>query len=133
MTDRSLIARIDHFVLTVASIDATCAFYGRVLGMETVTFAGGRKALAFGHQKINLHEVGREFEPKAQRPTSGSGDFCLISDTPLDAIIAHLKAQDVAIELGPVDRTGAMGPLRSVYFRDPDGNLVEVSNQTAAS
>ncbi len=132
MTDRSLIARIDHFVLTVASIDATCAFYGRVLGMETVTFAGGRKALAFGHQKINLHEVGREFEPKAQRPTSGSGDFCLISDTPLDAIIAHLKAQDVAIELGPVDRTGAMGPLRSVYFRDPDGNLVEVSNQTAA-
>lgn len=133
MTDRSLIARIDHFVLTVASIDATCAFYGRVLGMETVTFAGGRKALAFGHQKINLHEVGREFEPKAQRPTSGSGDFCLISDTPLDAIIAHLHAQDVAIELGPVDRTGAMGPLRSIYFRDPDGNLVEVSNQTAAS
>ncbi len=132
MTDRSLIARIDHFVLTVASIDATCAFYGRVLGMETVTFAGGRKALAFGHQKINLHEVGREFEPKAQRPTSGSGDFCLISDTPLDAIIAHLKAQNVAIELGPVDRTGAMGPLRSVYFRDPDGNLVEVSNQTTA-
>ncbi len=133
MTDRSLIARIDHFVLTVASIDATCAFYGRVLGMGTVTFAGGRKALAFGHQKINLHEVGREFEPKAQRPTSGSGDFCLISDTPLDAIITHLKAQDVAIELGPVDRTGAVGPLRSVYFRDPDGNLVEVSNQTAAS
>jgi len=133
MTDRSLIARIDHFVLTVASIDATCAFYGRVLGMETVTFAGGRKALAFGHQKINLHEVGREFEPKAQRPTSGSGDFCLISDTPLDAIIAHLHAQGVAIELGPVDRTGAMGPLRSVYFRDPDGNLVEVSNQTAVS
>lgn len=132
MTDRSLIARIDHFVLTVASIDATSAFYGRVLGMETVTFAGGRKALAFGHQKINLHEVGREFEPKAQRPTSGSGDFCLISDTPLDAIIAHLQAQDVAIELGPVDRTGATGPLRSVYFRDPDGNLVEVSNQTAA-
>lgn len=133
MTDRSLIARIDHFVLTVASIDATCAFYSRVLGMETVTFAGGRKALAFGQQKINLHEVGREFEPKAQRPTNGSGDFCLISDTPLDAIIAHLKAQDVAIELGPVDRTGAMGPLRSVYFRDPDGNLVEVSNQTAAA
>lgn len=132
MTDRSLIARIDHFVLTVASIDATCAFYGRVLGMETVTFAGGRKALAFGRQKINLHEVGREFEPKAQCPTSGSGDFCLISDTPLDAIIAHLKAQNVAIELGPVDRTGTMGPLRSVYFRDPDGNLVEVSNQTAA-
>lgn len=133
MTDHSLIARIDHFVLTVASIDATCAFYGRVLGMETVTFAGGRKALAFGQQKINLHEVGREFEPKAHRPTSGSGDFCLISNTPLDTIIAHLRAQDVAIELGPVDRTGAMGPLRSVYFRDPDGNLVEVSNQIAIS
>ncbi|MFD1626159.1 VOC family protein [Azospirillum griseum] len=133
MTTPSLIARIDHFVLTVASIEATCAFYGRALGMETVTFAGGRKALAFGQQKINLHEVGREFEPKAQRPTAGSGDFCLISETPLDTIIAHLRAQRIEIEIGPVDRTGAQGPLRSVYIRDPDGNLVEISNQITAA
>ncbi len=123
-----MISRIDHFVLTVASIEATCAFYSRVLGMIVVTFAGGRKALAFGDQKINLHEVGHEFEPKARRPTSGSGDFCLITESPLDTVVAHLTAQGVAIEEGPVDRTGAVGPIRSVYFRDPDGNLVEVSN-----
>lgn len=123
-----MISRIDHFVLTVASIEATCAFYSRVLGMEVVTFAGGRKALSFGGQKINLHEVGREFEPKARRATAGSGDFCLITETPLDAVIAHLTTEKVSIEEGPVDRTGATGPIRSVYFRDPDGNLVEVSN-----
>lgn len=123
-----MISRIDHFVLTVASIEATCAFYSRVLGMEVVTFAGGRKALSFGGQKINLHEVGREFEPKARHATAGSGDFCLITETPLDAVIAHLTTERVSIEEGPVDRTGATGPIRSVYFRDPDGNLVEVSN-----
>lgn len=122
------IARIDHFVLTVASIEATCAFYRGVLGMEVVTFAGGRRALSFGAQKINLHEVGREFEPKAARPTAGSGDFCLIADTPLEEVIAHLQARGIAIEEGPVSRTGATGPIRSVYFRDPDDNLVEVAN-----
>ena len=122
------IARIDHFVLTVASIEATCAFYRDVLGMEVVTFAGGRRALSFGAQKINLHEVGREFEPKAARPTAGSGDFCLIADTPLEEVIAHLQAKGIAIEEGPVSRTGATGPIRSVYFRDPDDNLVEVAN-----
>ncbi|PWC36513.1 VOC family protein [Azospirillum sp. TSO35-2] len=122
------IARLDHVVLTVASIEATCAFYHDVLGMEVVTFAGGRRALAFGAQKFNLHEVGREFEPKAKRPTAGSADFCLITETPLDAVIAHLQAHGVAIEEGPVPRTGATGPMRSVYFRDPDDNLVEVSN-----
>ncbi|SMF34442.1 Catechol 2,3-dioxygenase [Azospirillum oryzae] len=122
------IARIDHFVLTVASIEATCAFYRDVLGMEIVTFAGGRRALSFGAQKINLHEVGREFEPKAARPTAGSGDFCLIADTPLEEVIAHLQAKGIAIEEGPVSRTGATGPIRSVYFRDPDDNLVEVAN-----
>jgi catechol 2,3-dioxygenase-like lactoylglutathione lyase family enzyme len=122
------IARIDHFVLTVASIEATCAFYRNVLGMEVVTFAGGRRALSFGAQKINLHEVGREYEPKAARPTAGSGDFCLIADTPLDEVIAELKARDITIEEGPVSRTGATGPIRSVYFRDPDDNLVEIAN-----
>ncbi len=121
------IDRIDHVVLTVASIEATCAFYRDVLGMEVVTFAGGRRALAFGAQKINLHEVGREFEPKATRPAAGSGDFCLIAETPLEEVIAHLQDRGVAIEEGPVPRTGATGPIRSVYFRDPDGNLVEVA------
>ncbi|PWC91393.1 virulence protein [Azospirillum sp. TSH100] len=122
------IDRIDHFVLTVASIEATCAFYRDVLGMEVVTFAGGRRALSFGAQKINLHEVGREFEPKAVSPTAGSGDFCLITDTPLDQVIAELQARGITIEEGPVGRTGATGPIRSVYIRDPDDNLVEIAN-----
>lgn len=121
------ILRLDHMVLTVADVSVTCDFYARVLGMEVVTFGQGRKALAFGAQKINLHQAGREFEPKAARPTPGSADLCLIAGIALDAVIAHLAAQDVAIEEGPVARTGATGPIRSVYFRDPDGNLVEVS------
>ncbi|WP_376960672.1 VOC family protein [Azospirillum sp. A26] len=127
------IGRIDHFVLTVASIEATCAFYRDVLGMEVVTFAGGRRALSFGAQKINLHEVGREFEPKAARPTAGSGDFCLIADTPLEQVIAELHARGIAIEEGPVSRTGATGPIRSVYIRDPDDNLVEIATYTSDS
>ena len=122
------IDRIDHFVLTVRDPEATCEFYARVLGMHPVTFAGGRKALAFGSQKINLHQAGREFEPKAARPTPGSGDFCLVTSVPLAEVIAHLEACGVAIIEGPVAKTGATGPLRSVYFRDPDLNLVEVSN-----
>ena len=121
------IARIDHVVLTVADVEATCAFYARALGMEVVAFAGGRKALRFGSHKINLHPAGREYEPKARRPTPGSADLCLIAETPLDEAVAHLAAQGVAIELGPVERDGALGAIRSVYFRDPDGNLVEVS------
>ena len=121
------IDRVDHFVLTVASVDKTIAFYARVLGMSAVTFDEGRKALAFGRNKINLHEVGKEFEPKAKRPIAGSGDFCLIADRPLDEVIAHLRREGVEIELGPVPRTGATGPITSVYFRDPDGNLVEIS------
>lgn len=121
------LSRLDHFVLTVASIQASCAFYSDVLGMEVVTFAGGRKALAFGAQKINLHQQGQEFEPKAQSPRPGSGDFCLITETPLAEVVAHLEACGVAIEEGIVARTGATGPIDSVYFRDPDGNLVEIS------
>jgi catechol 2,3-dioxygenase-like lactoylglutathione lyase family enzyme len=119
--------RLDHLVLTVADVDATVAFYERVLGMRGVTFGEGRKALEFGRQKINLHPAGREFEPKAARPTPGSGDLCFISAVALDEVIAHLQACGVAIEEGPVQRTGAVGPIDSVYFRDPDGNLLEVS------
>jgi len=122
------IDRIDHFVLTVKDVEATCDFYARVLGMEPVTFAGGRRGLAFGRQKINLHRAGHEYEPKARTALPGTGDFCLITRVPLDAVIAHLAACGVAIEQGPVPKTGATGPIRSVYFRDPDGNLVEVSN-----
>ena len=115
-------------VLTVADIDATCEFYSRVLGMEKVVFAGGRVALGFGKQKINLHPAGNEYDPRAKHPVPGSGDFCLITKTPLDDVIVHLGACSVVIIEGPVDKTGATGTLKSVYFRDPDENLVEVSN-----
>lgn len=125
------ILRLDHLVLTVADIAATCDFYVRVLGMTEITFGTGRKALTFGAQKINLHQAGREFEPKAARPLPGSADLCLIAGVPLDAVIAHLTAQGVTIEEGPVARTGATGPIISVYFRDPDGNLIEVSEYPA--
>jgi catechol 2,3-dioxygenase-like lactoylglutathione lyase family enzyme len=119
---------IDHIVLTVADVEATCAFYARVLGMEPVTFAGGRRALAFGAQKINLHPAGREYEPNAHRPTPGSGDLCFVTSVPLAQVVAHLQDCGVPILEGPVARTGARGPIRSVYFRDPDLNLIEVSN-----
>ena len=122
------IQRLDHLVLTVADIDATCAFYGRVLGMARVNFAGGRTALSFGNQKINLHPAGNEYDPKAETPMPGSGDLCFITETPLDAVIAHLDACGVTIIEGPAMKTGAVGQIRSVYFRDPDGNLIEVSN-----
>jgi catechol 2,3-dioxygenase-like lactoylglutathione lyase family enzyme len=121
------IDRLDHLVLTVADIDATADFYTRVLGMEAVTFGAGRTALAFGRSKINLHRAGHEFEPKAHRPTPGSADLCLIADGPLEQVIEDLAAHGVPVEEGPVGRTGATGPIRSVYFRDPDLNLIEVS------
>ena len=120
--------RLDHFVLTVADIDATCAFYTRVLGMEVQTFGPlKRKALHFGRQKINLHQRGKEFEPKAAHPLPGSADLCFVAAVPLETVMAHLQACGVTIELGPVDRTGATGTLRSVYIRDPDRNLIEIS------
>ncbi|TSD83487.1 VOC family protein [Mycobacterium sp. KBS0706] len=122
------ISCVDHFVLTVADIDETCRFYGTALGMEIITFGEGRKALGFGRNKINLHQKGKEFEPKASRPIPGAGDFCLITEEPIERVVAHLKASGVAIEDGPVARTGATGPITSVYIRDPDGNLVEISN-----
>ena len=122
------IERIDHVVLTVRDIRATCDFYRDVLGFEVVRFGEGRVALTFGGQKFNLHEAGNEFTPRARNPVPGSADFCLIADTPIEDVIAHLKACHVAVEQGPVAKTGAVGALVSVYFRDPDHNLVEVSN-----
>ena len=122
------ISSIDHFVLTVRSIPDTCAFYERVLGMKAVEFGGGRWALAFGRQKINLHQAGREFEPRAQVPMpGGGGDFCLIADEPMEEVMLGLEEAGVPIEEGPVPKSGAVGPLTSVYIRDPDGNLVEIS------
>nr|XP_008122302.1 PREDICTED: glyoxalase domain-containing protein 5 [Anolis carolinensis] len=125
---RGLILGMDHVVMTVRSIADTAAFYSKVLGMEVVSFKGNRKALHFGNQKINLHEAGKEFEPKALHPTPGSLDICFITEMPLETLMEHLKACGVKIEEGPVSRTGAMGPIRSVYFRDPDQNLLEISN-----
>lgn len=121
------IDRIDHLVLTVADVERTCAFYSRVLGMEVVTFAEGRRALAFGRQKINLHLAGAEHVPHAHRPTPGSGDLCLIAAVPLQRVIAHLRRCSVQIVEGPVARIGALGKMRSIYFRDPDLNLIEIS------
>lgn len=120
---------IDHLVLTVKDPDATCSFYARVLGMRITTFAAGRTALVFGDQKINIHQYGREFEPKAKIPTPGSSDLCFITKEPLANVINHLRLNGVEILEGPVARTGARGTtIKSVYFRDPDGNLIEVSN-----
>jgi len=120
--------RLDHFVLTVQDIATTCGFYTRALGMEVVTFGAGRTALRFGQQKINLHEVGKEYKPNAARPTPGSGDLCFLSDRPLAEWINHLRALGVTIEEGPAKKTGALGPIESIYVRDPDRNLVEISN-----
>ncbi len=123
------IERIDHLVLTVRDTDATCNFYARVLGMQVVTFGGDRKALQFGNQKINLHQVGKEFKPKALNATPGSADFCLITVTPLCKVIDYLISLSVElIEPNIVRRTGARGIIESIYLRDPDGNLIELSN-----
>lgn len=122
------IKKIDHLVLTVRDIEATCLFYEKVLGMEIVTFGNDRKALKFGGQKINLHPFGNELEPKAETPTPGSADLCLICETPMDIITKQLEESDVQVIEGPVKRTGALGPILSVYIRDPDQNLIEVSN-----
>lgn len=121
------VEQLDHIVLTVANIHATTDFYTEVLGMDIATFEG-RTSLRFGDQKINLHQRGHEFNPKAARPTPGSGDLCFITLTPLEEVIDYLNALRVHIEEGPVERTGAVGKLRSVYVRDPDQNLVEISN-----
>ena len=125
------IERLDHWVLTVRDIDATVAFYERVLGMRPITFGNGRRALVFGEQKINLHPAQAPLRPHAAQPTPGSADLCLITRAPIGEVIAELESAGVAIEEGPVPRTGALGPITSVYFRDPDGNLIEVSRYNA--
>jgi catechol 2,3-dioxygenase-like lactoylglutathione lyase family enzyme len=119
---------IDHIVLTVKNIEATCAFYAQTLGMKVVAFGAGRKALVFGRQKINLHEYGDEIEPKAKVPTPGSADLCLVTNIPIPQVLEHLRTNGIKILEGPVERTGAVGPITSVYLRDPDGNLIEVSS-----
>ena len=123
-----IIEAIDHIVLTVKDINASCEFYVRALGMRVTSFCDDRKSLSFGVQKINLHQYGQEFEPKAKKPTPGSADLCFVTGVPLSEVIEHLRVNGVEILEGPVQRTGAVGPIKSVYLRDPDGNLVEVSN-----
>ena len=122
------LSRLDHLVLTVRDIAATCAFYRRVLGMRAERFGEDRWALHFGRQKINLHPWPSPIEPKAATPEPGAGDLCFVAATPLEDVVAHLEACKVVIELGPKATEGAEGPMRSVYFRDPDDNLIEVSN-----
>ncbi len=122
------ISHLDHLVLTVRDIEATIDFYTHVLGMEAFTFANGRHALGFGTQKINLHERGNEFEPRAQHPTPCSADLCFITTTPLAEVMEHLTASGVEIIEGPVERNGAAGLMMSIYFRDPDMNLIEFAN-----
>ena len=120
--------RIDHLVLTVADVDHSVEFYQRVMGMTRIEFGAGRVALCFGQQKINLHQSGGEFEPKAGKVQPGSADLCFIIDDPLEQAITELQAQGVDIIDGPVKRTGASGEIVSAYFRDPDLNLIEISN-----
>ena len=122
------ISHLDHLVLTVADIEKACDFYHQVLNFEVVSFGNGRKALTFGQQKINLHQVGNEFEPKAKHPTKGSADLCFIATTPIDLIVKHLNDLNILIEEGPIQRTGAKGNIMSVYIRDIDENLIEISN-----
>jgi catechol 2,3-dioxygenase-like lactoylglutathione lyase family enzyme len=121
-----VLEHLDHLVLTVANIDATVDFYTEVLGMDLVK-VDGRKALAFGIQRLNLHQRGHEFEPKAAHPTPGSADLCFLTTTSLDTVMEYLKEQKVHIEAGPVEHDGAIGKLRSIYLRDPDRNLIEIS------
>jgi catechol 2,3-dioxygenase-like lactoylglutathione lyase family enzyme len=122
------ITRIDHIVFTVADIERTVEFYCGALSMQKVALDNGRVALRFGDQKINLHQAGREFEPKARCPIPGSADLCFITPDGLEQAIAEIRALGIFIEEGPVDRIGARGLMRSFYFRDPDGNLIEVAS-----
>jgi catechol 2,3-dioxygenase-like lactoylglutathione lyase family enzyme len=119
--------RLDHLVLTVADVEKTVAFYTGVLGMREEAFGGNRKALSFGRQKINLHQRGAEIKPHAEAATAGSADLCFIAETPLEEVTETLRRNSVSIELGPVERTGATGKMTSIYIRDPDRNLIEIS------
>lgn len=128
-----IITHLDHLVLTVKNLQSTCDFYAQVLGMEVITFGENRLALKFGNQKINLHQAEQEIEPRATYPTPGSGDLCFITSLPLEVFIEHLKALNIEIMIADVERTGAMGKMRSIYFRDPDGNLLEVANYNSVA
>ena len=128
-----MIAALDHVVLTTRDETACLRFYTEALGMRLETFGEGRRAFAFGDQKINLHVAGRELEPKAHLPVPGAQDWCFVADRPLDEVIARLGDHGVAIELGPVARTGARGPITSVYVRDPDLNLIEIATYDAVA
>ena len=124
-----MIGHLDHLVLTTRQRERCIDFYTRVLGMRLETFGAGRVAFKYGAQKINLHEYGKEFLPKAAHPTPGSLDLCFIASIPLDEVMARLAQLEVPIEAGPVARTGANWPIRSLYLRDPDGNLIEISER----
>jgi catechol 2,3-dioxygenase-like lactoylglutathione lyase family enzyme len=125
------VTTLDHLALTVQDLESTVDFYTRVLGMTVSAFAEGRLALKYGTQKINLHELGSEFQPNARRAQPGSADLCFLSDDGLDSWVDHLEQEGVELVEGPVRRIGALGPMDSVYCRDPDGNLVEIANYSA--
>lgn len=122
------VTSLDHLVLTVADLDKTVTFYTNILGMEAREFGENRLALHFGNQKINLHRAGHEFEPKATKSQPGSADLCFLVKEPVDQTAAHLTKDGISIEEGPVQRTGATGPVISLYIRDPDGNLIELAH-----
>lgn len=122
---------LDHFVITTPNLSKMIHFYVDVLQMKEMTFKEGRKALQFGNQKINLHELGKEFSPHAKKPTPGSLDLCFLTSIATEEWLNHLKKKKVPIEEGPVERTGAKGPIQSIYIRDPDGNLIEIGYSPA--
>ena len=122
---------LDHMVLTVRDMERTCDFYRRILGMEIAEFGEGRRALKFGTQKINLHQAGAEITPNARAAAPGTGDLCFITETPLDDVIATLNEYLVPIEVGQIAQSGAQGAMTSVYFRDPDENLIEIAKYDA--
>lgn len=122
---------IDHLVITVADMDRTLDFYTRVLGGEAVTFGEGRTAVRLGRNKLNLHDAGTDATPVAANPAPGTLDICFLTQMPLEQVADHVDACGVTLELGPVERTGTDGPIRSIYIRDPDGNLIEISNRAA--
>jgi catechol 2,3-dioxygenase-like lactoylglutathione lyase family enzyme len=132
MADGSItLDRLDHLVLTVRDVEATCRFYEAALGMRRESFGEGRVALHFGRQKINVHPYPSPVEIVAKDPRPGSADLCFIAETPIERVVAHLESLGIDIEMGPIERTGAQGALMSIYCRDPDGNLIEVSNYKA--
>ncbi len=129
MSDNGItLERLDHLVLTVRDVEATCRFYERALGMRREEFGAGRVALHFGRQKINLHPYPSPVEIVAEDPRPGTADLCFIAETPIEAAAAHLESLGIDIEMGPIERTGAQGTLKSIYCRDPDGNLIEIAN-----